>query len=65
MSKRGADKQLTHDNWDNSDEEESAGQFQPAGQEVLKSRVIKKARRRINRSEETVGGRLHVVGHRA
>ena len=56
MSKRGADKQLTHDNWDAEDSGgEEAGQFQPASDQVLKTRVIKKARRRANRPDSSVG----------
>ncbi|XP_043224070.1 nuclear pore complex protein Nup50-like [Amphibalanus amphitrite] len=56
MSKRGADKQLTHDNWDAEDSGgEDAGQFQAASEEVLRGRVIKKARRRVNRSDDSSG----------
>ena len=56
MSKRGADKQLTHDNWDAEDSGgEEAGQFQSASDEVLRGRVIKKARRRVNRADSSVG----------
>ena len=55
MSKRGADKQLTHDNWDAEDSGgEEAGQFQTASEDVLKGRVIKKARRRVNRADDSV-----------
>ncbi|XP_037070278.1 nuclear pore complex protein Nup50-like [Pollicipes pollicipes] len=54
MSKRGADKQLTHDNWDEEDSEtDGQGQFQSASEEVLKKRVIKRARRRVNHSDSS------------
>jgi len=45
-AKRTANSDLNHDNWDNEDEAEEAGTFAVANPEVLKDRVIKKAKRR-------------------
>ena len=45
-AKRTANSDLNHDNWDNEDEAEEAGSFAVANPEVLKDRVIKKAKRR-------------------
>lgn len=44
--KRGATTDLTHDNWDQEEEQEEAGSFQKASEDILKQRVIKIARRR-------------------
>lgn len=46
MAKRNANTDLNHDNWDQEDESEEAGTFATASQDVLKDRVIKKAKRR-------------------
>ncbi|XP_062238557.1 nuclear pore complex protein Nup50 [Platichthys flesus] len=46
MAKRIADKELTDRNWDQEEEGEEAGQFSIASQDVLKSRVVKRAKRR-------------------
>ncbi|XP_060926078.1 nuclear pore complex protein Nup50 [Limanda limanda] len=46
MAKRIADKELTDRNWDQEEEGEEAGQFSLASQDVLKSRVVKRAKRR-------------------
>ncbi|XP_068442710.1 nuclear pore complex protein Nup50 [Clinocottus analis] len=46
MAKRIADKELTDRNWDHEEEEEEAGTFLVASEDVLKSRPIKKAKRR-------------------
>ncbi|TNN35252.1 Nuclear pore complex protein Nup50 [Liparis tanakae] len=46
MAKRIADKELTDRNWDQVEEEEEAGSFLVASEDVLKSRPIKKAKRR-------------------
>ena len=45
MAKRGGS-ELTHDNWDQEDEREDAGTFKKATEGDMKSRVIKRARRR-------------------
>ena len=45
-AKRSANSDLNHENWDEEVEAEEAGSFVPANAEVLKDRVIKKARRR-------------------
>ena len=45
-AKRGATSNLNHDNWDQEEDQEEAGQFKQASQEQLKGRVIKKAKRR-------------------
>lgn len=46
MAKRVAGKQLTDLNWEEEEVQEEAGQFVAASQEVLKTREIKKAKRR-------------------
>ena len=46
MAKRTASSNLNHDNWDEEEESEEAGSFVPANPDVLKDRVIKKAKRR-------------------
>ncbi|XP_034434518.1 nuclear pore complex protein Nup50 isoform X1 [Hippoglossus hippoglossus] len=46
MAKRIADKELTDRNWDQEEEGEEAGQFSIASEDVLKSRVVKRAKRR-------------------
>lgn len=46
MAKRIADKELTDRNWDQEEEGEEAGTFSVASEDVLKSRPIKKAKRR-------------------
>ncbi|TRY67965.1 hypothetical protein DNTS_006118 [Danionella cerebrum] len=46
MAKRIADKELTDRNWDQEDEGEEAGTFSIASEDVMKSRAIKKAKRR-------------------
>ncbi|XP_076806606.1 nuclear pore complex protein Nup50-like [Clavelina lepadiformis] len=47
MSKRGAEKYLTDQNWEEEDEPEDAGRFQPADEGILKNRTFKKAKRRM------------------
>ncbi|NP_001089033.1 nucleoporin 50kDa S homeolog isoform X1 [Xenopus laevis] len=56
MAKRIADKELTDRNWDQEEEAEDAGMFSVASQEVLKTREIKKAKRRNAGSENEIGG---------
>lgn len=46
MAKRNANTDLNHDNWADEEEPEEAGVFAQADSDVLKSRVIKKAKRR-------------------
>ncbi|XP_054480720.1 nuclear pore complex protein Nup50 [Anoplopoma fimbria] len=54
MAKRIADKELTDRNWDQEEEGEEAGTFLVASEDVLKSRPIKKAKRRnIGEAEGT------------
>ena len=50
--KRTATSELNADNWDNLDEPEEAGTFQKAPEEVIKKRVVKSARRRLNQTED-------------
>ncbi|XP_076059755.1 nuclear pore complex protein Nup50 isoform X2 [Oratosquilla oratoria] len=45
-AKRGANKELTHDNWNDEDEPEEMGCFRQASDDQLAGRRIKKARRR-------------------
>ncbi|XP_053575014.1 nuclear pore complex protein Nup50 [Bombina bombina] len=56
MAKRIADKELTDRNWDEEDETEEAGTFSVAPADVLKTREIKKAKRRNTGSESEVSG---------
>ena len=44
--KRGATSDLNHDNWDQEEEREEAGAWKEAAKDVLKERVIRKAKRR-------------------
>ncbi len=46
MAKRGATSELNHDNWNEDEESEEAGTFQQAPADVLKTRVIRQAKRR-------------------
>ncbi|KAF7651804.1 hypothetical protein LDENG_00105150 [Lucifuga dentata] len=55
MAKRIADKELTDRNWDQEDEGEEAGMFSVASEDVLKSRAIKKAKRRNVGESESSG----------
>ncbi|XP_073506159.1 nuclear pore complex protein Nup50 [Phyllobates terribilis] len=56
MAKRVADKELTDRNWDQEEESEDAGRFSVASQDILKSREIKKAKRRNLGSESESSG---------
>ncbi|KAM8882743.1 nuclear pore complex protein Nup50 [Synchiropus picturatus] len=56
MAKRIADKELTDRNWDQEEEEEEAGTFSVASEDVLKNRPIKKAKRRNAASENETSG---------
>uniref|UniRef100_A0AAY4EFN7 Nuclear pore complex protein Nup50 n=1 Tax=Denticeps clupeoides TaxID=299321 RepID=A0AAY4EFN7_9TELE len=56
MAKRIADKELTDRNWDQEDEGEEAGTFSLASEDVMKTRAIKKARRRNAGAEGEGGG---------
>jgi nuclear pore complex protein Nup50 len=44
--KRTAGSDLNHENWDQEEEAEEAGTFTTASDDILKDRVIKKAKRR-------------------
>ena len=62
--KRGATSDLNHDNWDQEEEREEAGAWKEAAKDVLKERVIRKAKRRgvaKTVSEAGSGGRLMTV----
>ncbi|XP_077559555.1 nuclear pore complex protein Nup50 [Haemaphysalis longicornis] len=51
MSKRQADKELNHDNWQDDEEEpEDRGQFKQADKDEIKRRVIKTAKRSLSNS---------------
>ncbi|XP_078346491.1 nuclear pore complex protein Nup50-like [Oculina patagonica] len=56
MAKRGADKELTQDNWDQEEEDEEVGHFKVASTEDLSKRKIIKAKRRGNSSDGKGGG---------
>lgn len=45
--KRSATSELNHDNWNDDETPEDAGKFSEASEEILRTRVIKSARRRI------------------
>lgn len=51
MSKRRAGNELTRDNWDEEEEKVEAGRFQMADESTLKNRIVKKAKRTIQRDE--------------
>ncbi|XP_050086568.1 nuclear pore complex protein Nup50 [Anopheles aquasalis] len=48
MAKRGPQSALNHLNWDEEEKTEEVGEFAKASEDVLKQRVIKKARRRMD-----------------
>lgn len=50
MAKRKAVTDLNHENWDREEKPETAGKFQRAPKEVLQSRVIRTAKRRLHKS---------------
>uniref|UniRef100_U5EZQ4 Putative nucleoporin 50 n=1 Tax=Corethrella appendiculata TaxID=1370023 RepID=U5EZQ4_9DIPT len=56
MSKRRPVSDLNHDNWNEEEDLEEAGQFAKASEDVLQKRVIKQARRRIAGGEGTGTG---------
>ncbi|OQR71661.1 nuclear pore complex protein Nup50-like [Tropilaelaps mercedesae] len=47
MAKRRADKQITHDNWDDEEPVEEVGVFECASEDVLAKRPIRKAKRTL------------------
>lgn len=51
MSKRRAGNELTKDNWDEEEEKVEPGIFKVADDSVLKNRVLKKAKRTLQREE--------------
>lgn len=51
MSKRRAGNELTRDNWDEEEEKVEMGKFQTADESVLKNRIVKKAKRMLQRDE--------------
>jgi len=46
MAKRGAASELNHDNWEDEEEAEEAGEFRKASEAAMKGRVVRKAKRR-------------------
>lgn len=52
MAKRNATTELNHDNWDREEEPEEVGVFKKADTEILQTRVIKTAKRRVNRNAD-------------
>jgi len=52
MSKRGASRELNHDNWNEEEEPEEAGNWKPASSQAIQGRVIKQARRRLADSQD-------------
>lgn len=53
MAKRGATSELNHDNWNEDEESEEAGTFQQAPADVLKTRVIRQAKRRAGGEDKS------------
>lgn len=51
MSKRRAGNELTKDNWDEEEEKVDPGIFKVADESVLKNRVLKRAKRTLQRDE--------------
>ncbi|KOC64888.1 Nuclear pore complex protein Nup50 [Habropoda laboriosa] len=51
--KRAATTELNHDNWDIEENPEEAGTFKKAPDDVLEKRVVKRAKRRLQNSEDT------------
>ncbi|XP_026805863.1 nuclear pore complex protein Nup50 [Rhopalosiphum maidis] len=51
MSKRRAGNELTKDNWDEEEEKVDPGTFQVADDSVLKNRILKRAKRTLQRDE--------------
>lgn len=51
MSKRRAGNELTRDNWDNEEEQVEAGKFQVANESIMKNRIVKRAKRMLQRDE--------------
>lgn len=54
-SKRAATRELNHDNWNEEEEGEEAGEFKKASTEDLERRVIKIAKRRAGDSDNSPG----------
>jgi len=54
-SKRAATRELNHDNWNEEEESEDAGEFKKASAEDLERRVIKIAKRRAGDSDNSPG----------
>ncbi|CAL7936712.1 unnamed protein product [Xylocopa violacea] len=51
--KRSAATELNHDNWDEEENPEEAGTFKKASDDVMEKRVVKRAKRRLQASEDT------------
>ncbi|XP_053972624.1 nuclear pore complex protein Nup50 [Hylaeus volcanicus] len=51
-SKRSATTELNHDNWQEEHEPEDAGTFTKASDDVLEKRVVKRAKRRLQATED-------------
>ncbi|XP_017891421.1 nuclear pore complex protein Nup50 [Ceratina calcarata] len=51
--KRSATTELNHDNWDKEDRPEEAGTFKKAPNEVMEKRVVKRAKRRLQPSDDS------------
>lgn len=55
MAKRVADKYITDQNWDKeepADESDEKGEFRKASDDILKSRVIRRAKRRTTAGQQ-------------
>ncbi|XP_052865746.1 nuclear pore complex protein Nup50 [Anopheles cruzii] len=55
MAKRVAQSSLNHMNWNEDEEPEEVGEFAKASEDVIKQRVIKKARRRADGGPDSTG----------
>ncbi|KAG6803267.1 nuclear pore complex protein Nup50 isoform X1 [Apis mellifera caucasica] len=51
--KRPATTDLNHDNWDDEEKPEEAGTFKKAPDDVMEKRIVKKAKRRLQNTEDT------------
>ncbi|KAK9297889.1 hypothetical protein QLX08_008550 [Tetragonisca angustula] len=51
--KRPASTDLNHDNWDDEERPEEAGTFKKATDDVMEKRIVKKAKRRLQNSDDT------------
>lgn len=61
-AKRRPGNELTHDNWDDEEDQEEQGEFRKASEEEMKQRTIKVAKRRVPARTAGVGGEYSADG---